>query len=183
MARDKASKVTRVDVAGRTQSGRALDVAITAPVTAALNAHAARTDNPHVVTKAQVGLSAVPNLDTTVAVAHPARTDNPHAVTAAQVGAPTTATFNAHVADVGNPHAVTAAQVGSPTTATFNTHVADTANPHAVTKAQVGLTNVPNLDTTATINKVAAGAGVTGTFTTVDGKTITVTDGVVTAIV
>jgi hypothetical protein len=53
-------------------------------------AHASRTDNPHAVTKAQVGLASVPNTDFTAAVAantdHRGRTDNPHAVTKAQVG-------------------------------------------------------------------------------------------------
>lgn len=66
--------------------------------------HDVRTDNPHSVTKSQVGLGSVPNLDTTDAVAnehthankseldlvtdgdHDVRSDNPHSVTKAQVG-------------------------------------------------------------------------------------------------
>ena len=62
------------------------------------------TGNPHYVTQSEVGLSEVPNLDTTDAVAnehshtnkteldkvtdgdHDVRTDNPHTVTATQVG-------------------------------------------------------------------------------------------------
>lgn len=81
-----------------------------------INTHTARTDNPHSVTKTQVGLSNVPNyalatqveaqqfasnttlmspfltkitIDTTVPpliAAHANRTDNPHSTTAAQVG-------------------------------------------------------------------------------------------------
>lgn len=72
---------------------------------AALDSHVGSTSNPHSVTKTQVGLSSVPNLDTTAAVAnehthsnktqldlvtdgdHDVRTDNPHSVTAAQAGA------------------------------------------------------------------------------------------------
>ena len=66
--------------------------------------HDVRTDNPHGVDKTDVGLSNVPNLDTTDAVNnehdhsnkteldlvtdgdHDVRTDNPHTVTSAQVG-------------------------------------------------------------------------------------------------
>jgi hypothetical protein len=66
--------------------------------------HDARTDNPHVVDKIDVGLSNVPNLDTTNAVSwehqhsnkaeldlvtdgdHDVRADNPHIVTNTQVG-------------------------------------------------------------------------------------------------
>jgi len=48
--------------------------------------HLADVANPHQVSKSQVGLGNVPNVDTTAAVAHPARTDNPHSVTKAQIG-------------------------------------------------------------------------------------------------
>ncbi|TWJ36224.1 hypothetical protein CHCC5027_3315 [Bacillus paralicheniformis] len=51
--------------------------------------HAAKTDNPHKVTKSQVGLSNVDN------VKQASKTD-----------------FDGHVADTANPHAVTKAQVG-----------------------------------------------------------------------
>ena len=85
----------------------AADTAVANAASTALGTHTARTDNPHAVTKAQVGLGNVDNTsdankpvstaqaaaDTAVANAasaalgtHTARTDNPHAVTKAQVG-------------------------------------------------------------------------------------------------
>jgi hypothetical protein len=69
-----------------------------------IQSHISSTSNPHNTTKAQIGLTNVPNLDTTNAVNnqhthsnkteldkvtdgdHDVRTDNPHAVTKAQVG-------------------------------------------------------------------------------------------------
>jgi hypothetical protein len=70
-----------------------------------IDSHISNTGNPHSVTKTQIGLSNVPNIDTTSAVAndhihtnksqldlvtdgdHDVRTDNPHSVTFSQVGA------------------------------------------------------------------------------------------------
>ena len=50
------------------------------------NGHAIRTDNPHSVTKTQVGLGNVTNADHATALStHAGLTNNPHAVTAAQV--------------------------------------------------------------------------------------------------
>lgn len=76
------------------------------PASQAVSAHAARADNPHGVTKAQVGLGSVDNTsdaakpvstatqaalnlkaDAAAVAAHTANTSNPHGVTAAQVGA------------------------------------------------------------------------------------------------
>lgn len=54
--------------------------------TDAVSSVAGRTGNV-TLTKSDVGLSNVPNLDTTNAVNHTSRTDNPHGVTAAQAGA------------------------------------------------------------------------------------------------
>ncbi|MCP4746006.1 MAG: hypothetical protein GY874_07675, partial [Desulfobacteraceae bacterium] len=52
--------------------------------------HRGKTDNPHRVTKSQVGLSKVPNVDFTASVAsntsHRGKTDNPHRITKSQVG-------------------------------------------------------------------------------------------------
>jgi len=50
-----------------------------------LDSHIADTANPHSVTKAQVGLTDVPDLDTTDAVNHVSDTANPHTVEADQV--------------------------------------------------------------------------------------------------
>ena len=189
----------------------------------AVNAHIADHDNPHEVTKAQVGLGNVDNksaatikTEFTGAVAegntgfvlgadvyaHTSAVDNPHSVTKAQVGlsevdnkseATIKADFTGEIAEgnagfavagdvyshtsaMNNPHGVTKAQVGlgnvdDKSVATIkaeftgviadgNTgfvtggdvygHTSATNNPHNVTKAQVGLGNVDN---TADANK------------------------------
>jgi len=85
--------------------------------------HLTDASNPHHVSKSQVGLGNVPNLDTTSAVAHPGATGNPHNVTKAQVGL-------SNVPNVDTSSAVD--------------HVAKTDNPHNVTKDQIGLSNVDN---------------------------------------
>ena len=117
----------------------------------AATAHVATVSgNPHMVTKAEVGLSNVPNLDFTSAVA--ANTAHANTVT-------------------GNPHNVTKAEVGLgnvPNT-DFTTQVATsiahvntiTGNPHNVTKAEVGLGNVPNHDFTAEVAANTAKVGIT----------------------
>lgn len=129
--------------------------------------HDIRTDNPHTVTKTQVGLAVVPNLDTTSAVNndhthsnkteldlvsdgdHDVRTDNPHAVSKAQVGL-------TNVPDLNTTNAVNNEHTHSNKTeldlVTDGDHDVRTDNPHTVTKAQVGLTNVPDLDTTSAVN-------------------------------
>ena len=116
---------------------------------------AARTDNPHQVNKAQVGLGNVPNYTTSsssqavsggsdsfmtpassavLLATHTNRGDNPHGTTAGQVGAYTTAQTDQVVA----------------------AHANRTDNPHNVTKAQVGLGNVSNF-ITATPAETAQG--------------------------
>ena len=135
------------------------------------------TGNPHSVTKAEVGLGNVPNINLTGKVSaletFDARKDNPHQVSKSQVGLGNvpnndpTGEINdntAHREDTSsNPHNVTKAEVGLgnvPNTNfsldfdKFNTHIADkTGNPHDVTKSTVGLGNVPNTNFT---NKVTA---------------------------
>ncbi|MBQ7718785.1 MAG: hypothetical protein IJT38_05740 [Clostridia bacterium] len=94
-----------------------------------LDAHESARDNPHGVTKEQVGLGNVANAEQA-----------------------TKTEFNAHANDAGNPHGVTKAQVGlgsvlnaeQATKAEFDAHKNNTGNPHGVTKAQVGLGNVTN---------------------------------------
>lgn len=87
-----------------------------------LDAHKADANNPHVVTKAQVGLGSVQNYG----VASQAQMD---AGTANNVYL-TPVTVSKYVTD----KAVTP----------LNTHVARTDNPHATTKTQVGLGSVEN---------------------------------------
>jgi len=106
--------------------------------------------NPHQVTKAEVGLSVVPNTDFTISVT----ANNAHRLTTS-----------------GNPHQVTKAEVGLsnvPNTdftiqaTNADTHIATVSgNPHAVTKAEVGLGVVPNHDFTAEVNANTAKVGIT----------------------
>ncbi|XAO54248.1 tail fiber protein [Yersinia phage vB_YenM_P778] len=88
-----------------------------------LSPHASRTDNPHTVTKAQVGLNAVTN-DTQLAQSK-------------------------NLSDILNKFiARTNLEVDSSTEVSgkVNAHANRTDNPHGVTKAQVGLSKVSNYD-------------------------------------
>ena len=110
---------------------------------ATVTSHINNKNNPHAVTKAQVGLG---NVDNTSDLAKP-------------ISNATQAAITAHTSDTSNPHAVTKAQVGlgnvdntadidkpvsTATQAAITSHTSNTSNPHAVTKAQVGLGNVDN---------------------------------------
>ena len=85
--------------------------------------HAGRTDNPHNVTKAQVGLGNVQNYGI--------------ATTADLISGSTTSYVT--------PAALL--EYSAPIISILNDHFSDTANPHQVTKAQVGLGNVDNYST------------------------------------
>ena len=87
-------------------------------------AHEADTANPHSVTKTQVGLSSVPNLDTTSAVANEHTHSNKATLDAIE-------------------EALTTALKGNYDTAYTHSQVT-TGNPHNVTKSDVGLGNVDN---------------------------------------
>jgi hypothetical protein len=103
--------------------------AIQAIAVTPLTTHTSRTDNPHTVTKAQIGLSSVNNY---------ALATTPEA----QAGTINTA----YMTPLSTAAAITT-QAGS----LITTHTARSDNPHAVTKAQVALGNVLNyaLATTA----------------------------------
>ena len=140
-----------------------------------LGNHATDTNNPHGVTKAQVGLSAVQNygvatvaqvvagtatnlyltpaslatLRTQIAgdlTSHTGRTDNPHGVTKSQVGLSNVqdyavATATQVLAGTANNLYVTPGSLSSlrsQITTDLNGHAGRTDNPHAVTAAQVG---------------------------------------------
>lgn len=90
-----------------------------------LNNHTSRTDNPHSVTKSQVGLSNVPNLSI---------------ATQAEANAGTIDT--AFMTPLKTKNAVI-----SYSTEIVATHANATNNPHSVTKTQVGLGNVDNYST------------------------------------
>lgn len=100
----------------------AMDIAEEFPVLeSTVNAHIGNKNNPHSVTKTQVGLS---NVDNTSDLAKPI----------------STATQTALDTISGNVTAVTD---------DLADHIADKGNPHGVTKAQVGLSNVDNTSDTA----------------------------------
>lgn len=95
-----------------------------------LSTHLKDKDNPHGVTKTQVGLGNV--LDVKQA---------------------TKTEFDAHTQNKSNPHGVTKTQVGlgnvldveQASKVDLNNHTRNTNNPHNVTKTQIGLSNVDNV--------------------------------------
>lgn len=88
-----------------------------------LQNHVANKVNPHAVTKTQVGLGNVENIE------QAAKTD-----------------FDAHVSNTSNPHGVTKDQIGlnkvtnveQASKSNFDDHVSNKSNPHAVTASQTG---------------------------------------------
>lgn len=115
----------------------------TAALDADVKAHIVDKSNPHNVTKAQIGLGNVANVQQ-----------------ASQVD------FNSHVGNKSNPHNVTKAQLGldkvdnvqQASKVDFDSHKADKANPHGVTKEQIGLNAVQNYPV-ATKEQAEAGNG------------------------
>ena len=95
-----------------------------------LTGHIQDQNNPHNVTKAQVGLGNVTNVE------QASKSD-----------------FQHHLDNHNNPHSVTKAQVGlgnvtnveQASKQEFNAHATNHNNPHGVTKSQVGLGNVDNI--------------------------------------
>lgn len=100
-------------------------VSVGSAATSALNSHVSNKGNPHTVTKAQVGLSNVPNYVFANSVSDAAT--NKFASTGS--------------VKVSYDKAVA---VGAAATSALASHTNNKSNPHAVTKAQVGLSNVPN---------------------------------------
>lgn len=95
-----------------------------------LTAHIQNHNNPHGVTKQQVGLGNVTNVE------QASKQD-----------------FQHHLDNHNNPHSVTKAQVGLENVTNveqaskqeFDAHATNSNNPHNVTKSQVGLGNVDNV--------------------------------------
>ncbi|MCX2884502.1 hypothetical protein OQE43_09200 [Bacillus velezensis] len=129
-----------------------------------LKMHTLNTENPHHVTKEQVGLSNLLNEEQATKEdfnIHLNDRENPHSVTKSQVGLSKVDNvqqaakidFDAHLEDKENPHGVTKAQIGlSAVTndvqakkADFDKHTSDTSNPHNVTALQIGLGSVDNV--------------------------------------
>lgn len=95
-----------------------------------LTGHIKNQNNPHNVTKAQVGLGNVTNVE------QASKSD-----------------FQHHLDNHNNPHSVTKAQIGLENVTNveqaskqeFDAHATNHNNPHGVTKSQVGLGNVDNI--------------------------------------
>ena len=95
-----------------------------------LTGHIQNQNNPHNVTKAQVGLGNVTNVE------QASKQD-----------------FQHHLDNHNNPHSVTKAQIGLENVTNveqaskqeFDAHATNRDNPHGVTKSQVGLGNVDNI--------------------------------------
>ena len=95
-----------------------------------LTGHIQNQNNPHNVTKTQVGLGNVTNVE------QASKSD-----------------FQHHLDNHNNPHSVTKAQIGlenvtnveQASKVDFDAHATNRNNPHKVTKSQVGLGNVDNI--------------------------------------
>lgn len=87
-----------------------------------LNAHIARADNPHGVTKAQVGLGNVQNYNVATQALAEGAADNGTYMTPLRTGQ----------------------AINNLAVVPLNAHINRSDNPHGVTKAQVGLSNIPN---------------------------------------
>lgn len=120
-------------------------------------AHKADTNNPHNVTKAQLGLDKVNNtsdadkpVSTAQAAAikvvqddligHKNNKANPHEVTKAQVGLSNVD----NTSDLDKPVSSATQAVLDTVNVKIDSHKSDKSNPHEVTKEQVGLGNVDN---------------------------------------
>lgn len=97
-------------------------------IDAALAAHTGDNNNPHSVTKAQVGLGNVPNVSTNDQT--PTYTEA-SLLSSLESGEKLSVAFGKIKKAIG----------------ALIAHVSSTVNPHSVTKAQVGLGNVPNVST------------------------------------
>lgn len=100
-------------------------------VNTSITTHSARTDNPHSVTKAQVGLA---NADNTSDADKPVSTATQTAIT--NSSSSVLSTIRGGVATAGD----TLNKIWTALTS----HTGSTNNPHGVTKAQVGLGNADN---------------------------------------
>ena len=156
------------DSTGSNESGTMTQKAITEFV----NDHTSKTNNPHSVTKEQLGLGNVDNTS-----------DKNKPISAATQNAldlkADLALFNQHSNNISNPHKVNKDQVGlgnvdntsdlnkpiskatqsalnlKANTTDVNQHINNSSNPHNVTKSQVGLSNVDN---TSDLNKPISNA-------------------------
>lgn len=108
--------------------------AVRATLAGVADTHIALTNNPHGVTKTQVGLSLIPNALSSLLTAN----------STAQL-ATTSLTFQINALVTTLTTTVTGNKTGTDAQAvTSNNHISASANPHGVTKTQVGLSVVDN---------------------------------------
>ena len=124
-----------------------------------LTAHIQNQNNPHNVTKQQVGLGNVTNVEQASKQefnAHATNRNNPHNVTKSQIGLANVtnveqaskADFDAHSRDT-TKHITQQERTfwnGKADGRALTDHTGNRSNPHGVTKAQVGLGNVANVE-------------------------------------
>ena len=157
-AYDLANTANTAAGTAQTKANSAYDLANTANTTANTNktnlsTHTGKTDNPHSVTKGQVGLGNVPNVAT--------NDQTPTYTAASSLTALTS----------GEKLSVAMGKL-SKSVSSLISHLA-ASNPHGITKSTVGLGNVDN---TADANKTVKAAGTATTATTLSGLTATIAE-------
>lgn len=157
-AYDLANTAKTNAATAQTKADSAYDLADTANTTANTNktnlsTHTSKTDNPHSVTKSQVGLGNVPNVAT--------NDQTPTYTAASSLTALTS----------GEKLSVAMGKL-SKAVSSLISHL-DASNPHGITKSTIGLGNVDN---TADANKTVKAAGTATTATTLSGLTATIAE-------
>ena len=157
-AYDLADTANTAAGTAQTKANSAYDLANTANTTANTNktnlsSHTGSTNNPHSVTKAQVGLGNVPNVAT--------NDQTPTYTAASSLTALTS----------GEKLSVSMGKL-SKAVSSLISHL-DASNPHGISKSTIGLGNVDN---TADANKTVKAAGTATTATTLSGLTATIAE-------
>ena len=157
-AYDLANTANTAAGTAQTKANSAYDLADTANTTANTNktnlsSHTGSTNNPHSVTKGQVGLGNVPNVST--------NDQTPTYTAASSLTALTS----------GEKLSVSMGKL-SKAVSSLISHL-DASNPHGISKSTIGLGNVDN---TADANKTVKAAGTATTATTLSGLTATVAE-------
>ena len=157
-AYDLANTANTAAGTAQTKANSAYDLANTANTTANTNktnlsSHTGSTDNPHSVTKGQVGLGNVPNVAT--------NDQTPTYTAASSLTALTS----------GEKLSVSMGKL-SKAVSSLISHL-DASNPHGISKSTIGLGNVDN---TSDANKTVKAAGTATTATTLSGLTATIAE-------
>ena len=120
-----------------TQAMSSLDLSNLEPANSNIQAHILRVDNPHTVTKAQVGLSQVDD------VKQLAFSDFKTSLnTTSDTDIPSSKAVSDHVNSVVSGIDYSTLE---PANVNIQAHIVRVDNPHTVTKSQVGLSNVSNI--------------------------------------